>query len=273
MRYNDHERCDDLKNVIFFDIDGTLVTEDGRSFIPESAREAIKETRRRGNLTFINTGRTAFNVNRRVRELGFDGLLCGCGTYIEYGGEVIFHNKLERDFCRRTAALMRELNVTPVYEHTDGYFFDGLSPKTADFEDFMRTFVEEGIDITGRVEDEDFIFDKFVIWVNENSDFERFMREVGRDFSIIDRGNGFYENVPKGFTKATAMDMILKRLGIAIENAYAIGDSMNDLQMLKAVPNSIAMGGAEKLYPYVSYVTTPILEDGIANALEHFGLI
>jgi hypothetical protein len=43
--------------------------------------------------------------------------------------------------------------------------------------------------------------------------------------------------------------------------------------MLQAVPNSIAMGGAELLYPYVSYVTTPIEEDGILNALKHFDLV
>ena len=48
---------------------------------------------------------------------------------------------------------------------------------------------------------------------------------------------------------------------------------MNDLPMLQAVPNSIAMGGSEKLYPYVSYITSPIEEDGIYNALEHFKLI
>ena len=58
-----------------------------------------------------------------------------------------------------------------------------------------------------------------------------------------------------------------------MSNAYAIGDSMNDLPMLEAVPNSIAMGGAEKIYPYVSYITSPIEEDGIKNALLHFNLI
>ena len=82
-----------------------------------------------------------------------------------------------------------------------------------------------------------------------------------------------YKNVIKTRDRATAIDLILKKLGIPYENAYAIGDSMNDLPMLQAVPNSIAMGGAEKIYPYVSYITTPIEEDGIANALRHFGLI
>ncbi len=66
---------------------------------------------------------------------------------------------------------------------------------------------------------------------------------------------------------------ILNYLNIPIENAYAIGDSPNDLPMLRAVPNSIAMGGAEVIYPYVSYITTSLVDNGIYNSLKYFGLI
>lgn len=260
-------------SVIFFDIDGTLVTEDERSIIPDSARAAIAETRRRGNLTFINTGRTAFNISSRVKELGFDGYICGCGTYIEYGGQVISDNRLEQGFCRKIAEIMRECRVTPVYEDRNGYFFDGKLPMNEVLRNFLEVFVDPDIDVTGRVEDDEFIFDKFVAWLDDGSDEEKFRSETGKYFDIIDRGGRFFENVPLGFSKATGIGLILDRLGISLENAYAIGDSMNDLPMLRAVPNSIAMGGAEQLYPYVSYITTPIEKDGIANALEHFGLI
>lgn len=262
-----------MKSVIFFDIDGTLVSEDGLFTIPESTRQAISLTRRKGNITFINTGRTEFNVNKKVRELGFDGYICGCGTYIEYMGEVLLCNSLKQDFCRMTAELLRKCGVTPVYEHKDGYFFDDKIVKTPALDNFLESFVDDGIDVSRRVDDDDFIFDKFVIWENESSDMELFRNEISRNFDIIDRGNGFYENVPLGFSKATAISFILKYLNIPIENAYAIGDSMNDLPMLKAVPNSVAMGGAEVIYPYVSYITTPLADDGIYNALAHFNLI
>ncbi|MDE7098672.1 MAG: Cof-type HAD-IIB family hydrolase [Ruminococcus sp.] len=262
-----------MKSVIFFDIDGTIVSEDGLFTIPESTKQAISLTRKKGNITFINTGRTEFNVNRKVRELGFDGIICGCGTYIEYNGEILLYNKLKQDFCREIAGLLRKCRVTPVYEHKDGYFFDDKAPKTADLDDFLETFVDEGIDINGRVEDSNFCFDKFVIWENEYSDMELFRHEISRYFDIIDRGNGFFENVPIGFSKATAVQLILDKLNIPPERAYAIGDSRNDLPMLKAVPNSIAMGGAEVIYPYVSYITTSLADDGIYNALEHFNLI
>ncbi|WP_028515608.1 HAD-IIB family hydrolase [Ruminococcus flavefaciens] len=262
-----------MRSIIFFDIDGTLVTEDARAVIPQSTREAIKLTRWKGNLTFINSGRTAFNISPRVKELGFDGYICGCGTYIEYGGEVLFSRTIPQEECRSIAELMRKCRVTPVYEHSEGYFFDDKAPIADGLKEFMEVFVDSGIDISGRVEDDDFGFDKFVIWVNPESDMELFTREIGKSFSIIDRGGGFYENVPLGYSKATGIEMVLKKLGISMNNAYAIGDSMNDLPMLEAVPNSIAMGGAEKIYPYVSYITSPIEEDGIKNALLHFNLI
>ena len=59
-----------MKKVIFFDIDGTIVTEDERALIPESTVRAIKKARENGNYTFINTGRTIFNVQDRIKNLG-----------------------------------------------------------------------------------------------------------------------------------------------------------------------------------------------------------
>lgn len=262
-----------MKSVIFFDIDGTIISEDGLMTIPESTKYAIAETRKNGNFTFINTGRTRFNINNKVYSLGFDGIICGCGTYIEYANKVLLHNELSHEFCTETAEMLRKCGVTPVYESRYRYFFDDKLPKIKELNYFLESFVEEGISIDGRVEDDNFVFDKFVAWKNDNCDINKFYREISKNFEIIDRGNNFFENVPLGFSKATAIDIILEYLNIPIENSYAIGDSPNDLPMLRAVPNSIAMGGAEIIYPYVSYITTSLSDNGIYNALKHFDLI
>ena len=37
-----------MQSIIFFDIDGTIMTEDERMIIPESTVSAIAETRRKG---------------------------------------------------------------------------------------------------------------------------------------------------------------------------------------------------------------------------------
>ena len=169
-----------MKSAIFFDIDGTLITEDKRQAIPKSTAKAIELTRKKGNLTFINTGRTLFNIKPSVRSLGFDGLLCGCGTYIEYNSEILLKNTLTQDFCRKISVLMRECRVTPVYEDSDGYFFDDFAVKNPELDHFLNTFVSEGTDISCRVEDDNFHFDKFVVWESPESDMEKFRTQTGK---------------------------------------------------------------------------------------------
>lgn len=262
-----------MKKAIFFDIDGTIVTEDERSMIPESTKRAIKQARANGHLAFINTGRTVFNMNNELKNIGFDGYLCGCGTYIEFNGEVMLHNKLDKQLCRSLAEIIRKYNAYPVYERSDSVFFDKEAMNHLGVQYIKDIFLKDVENKERNTDDDDFSFDKFVIWTDEKTVTEPLFKEISKNFSIIDRGGGFYENVPLGFSKATAIEMILNKTGITPENAYAVGDSMNDLPMLKAVPNSIAMGGAEKIYPYVSFITKPIDEDGIEFALSYFGII
>ena len=85
--------------LLFFDIDGTLITEDGRRYFPESAKKALRQARENGHLVFINTGRVMCNITEEIKSAGFDGFVCGCGTYISYRDQVIFHNELNRKLC------------------------------------------------------------------------------------------------------------------------------------------------------------------------------
>ena len=68
--------------------------------------------------------------------------------------------------------------------------------------------------------------------------------------------------------------MIMKHFHIDPNDAYAIGDGYNDLQMLENVNHAIAMGNAPKEVKRVcSYVTDSIDEDGFYNAMKHYHLI
>ena len=54
----------------------------------------------------------------------------------------------------------------------------------------------------------------------------------------------------------------------------AFGDGGNDISMLKAAGVGVAMGNAsDDVKSHAAYVTTSASEDGIANALKHFGLV
>ena len=81
------------RKALFFDIDGTLFSEITRQ-VPQSAVLALKKTRQRGNLVFINTGRTYCQTEGIRSEVELDGLLCGCGTYITVGNEILYDRRV-----------------------------------------------------------------------------------------------------------------------------------------------------------------------------------
>ncbi len=259
------------KKIMFFDIDGTLMEDSASHYVPESTVTALRLAREAGNLLFVNTGRPVINVDADVRVLGFDGYICGCGTYIECDGQEFFYHPTERQICLDTAKLVRECDCAPLYERRDAFYFD---PQTRDLP-FIRTirdtFQMQEKNVWRSVEDADFSFDKFVIAYDEQSDLERFKRGIEQDFVFIDRGWGFAEMAPLGYSKQTGMEYVLARYGMTKADAYAIGDSLNDLPMFAGAGTSIAMGNGTMLIPYADYVTADLYHDGVYQAMEHFG--
>lgn len=260
--------------MLFFDIDGTLITEDARRFLPASAKEAITRARAKGHLTFINTGRSFINVSSKIRSIGFDGLICGCGTYIHYDNKPLFHNLLSKELCNRTALLARECHMYALYESAGKNGIDLKMPEHPKLLELQSRFEKAGRPINDFVGTPDFSFDKFTGWFQEDCLLQKFKEGIREDFDYIHRGEGFCEIIPKGFSKASGIDFLCRYFNIPLERCYAFGDSTNDLSMLMHVPNSIGMAnGMSEVLEVVSYVTDTVENDGLYKAMEHFGLI
>ena len=115
---------------------------------------------------------------------------------------------------------------------------------------------------------------KFCILTDSQSDRAGLFRDLDLDIAVIDRGEGFYECVPEGFTKATAIDVVLETYGLTLEDAYVFGDSTNDIAMFEHVPNAVLMGKhSPELEPYASFLTKNVEQDGIWYAMEKLGLL
>ena len=261
------------RKMIFFDIDGTILNEKTR-IIPQSTFSAIKKARENGHLTFINTGRTFFNLTENILSIGFDGYVCGCGTYIHYDNKPLLAKSIPHKTCVEIIQRLRQCKIEGIFESINTVFFDHAMPITGDIAELKIQLAAEGFDVSKSWDEPGIVFDKFVVWVNKDSDFETFHSYITKEFDYIDRGNNFGEVVPKGYSKATGIQFLQKHFNIPLEDCYAIGDSSNDLPMLKYVPNSIAMGNSTPfLFDLVSFVTKDIEEDGIEHALSHYGII
>ena len=83
---------------------------------------------------------------------------------------------------------------------------------------------------------------------------------------------GFFEVTAAGVDKGHGLRALLARLGLAAEQAAAVGDGLNDLGMFAAVGSPIAMGQAsEEVRKAAIWVTGSNTEDGVARALAHIG--
>lgn len=167
------------RKILFFDIDGTLITEDGRRYFPDSARRALAQARANGHLVFINTGRVYCNVTDEIKDAGFDGFVCGCGTSIYYDGKELFHNDVSRDVCRDIAYACRRYDMFGMYEHRDKVYVDGQNMGNELLAEMVRYFRANGIFVGEDVDSDDFEFDKFCCWfADDNKNVPEFRESV-----------------------------------------------------------------------------------------------
>ncbi|WP_349945820.1 HAD family hydrolase [Lacrimispora sp. BS-2] len=263
----------DGRKALFFDIDGTLLSEVNRN-VPESAKEALDQARKNGHLVFINSGRTYCLIGSIKELVQVDGYCCGCGTRIVAGDQVLFSAAIPHERGLEIKDIIQEYGLDGVLEGTEGcYFKKGIS-RLPQVERMKETIEREG-NLSPYSWDEDcYDFDKFCVFADETSDLKGFSRALGLDFEIIDRGDGFYECIPSQYSKATAIELVLKHYGIALEDAYVFGDSTNDLSMFEYAKNCILMGHhSVELEPYATFYTKNVEDDGVAYAMKKLGLV
>lgn len=261
------------KAAMFFDIDGTLVSDITES-IPESAIRALQMAKENGHEIFINTGRTLCSVSSGLIEIGFDGLLCGCGTYIIYHDEEILDLEIPEKRGYELVDEMFDCGMTGIAEGNTDIYLPREITKYKDIEDIRRRRAPWGLGLKKHLEDKDYRYDKLYVGSDENSDTKRFFDFVKEDMDIVDRRNGMYEIIQKGYSKATAIEVVREHLGLSMDQIYVFGDSSNDMEMIQYADHAIVMGCHDKvLDPYAEYVTDTVENDGIYKAMKHYGLI
>lgn len=263
--------------LIFFDIDGTIVTENGgKRIIPKSTKEAIKNLQEHGHLCFINTGRSLSEIDKTIHELNMDGLVCGCGTYIIYHDNVIFEKTIPFPLGNRILKELKSCKLEWLLEgsHTLYYSTHPYHTHIGDFQEEHRTVFSVAYDLIAPENAYNLVFDKFCICTDETSNLLRFQNAFENDLTFIDRGSGFYEVVPIGCSKASGIRYLMDYFHIPLEDTIAIGDSTNDLPMLEFAGTSIAMGGSSpQVCQSADIVTDDILQDGLHHAFHNLGLI
>lgn len=211
------------RKALFFDVDGTLLSEITHQ-VPESAKRALSEARKRGNLVFINSGR-GYGFLRDIEQMiEHDGCLCGCGTCVaDAEGHILLQYRIPHERGIEIKKAVLRYGFDGILEATEGnYFREELSwiPKV---NEFRKAQVATGSWWTRAGMITVMIMTSCASWQMNTATRDGLFHFLESDMVVIDRGDDFYECVPKGHSKATAIEWTLRHYGIDFEDAYVFG--------------------------------------------------
>lgn len=258
------------KQAVFFDIDGTLWNFDNE--IPPSAVEAIRALRSRGHLAFLCSGRThGYIRDPALLGIGFDGIISGCGTVLEYKGETLFRFNFDRDAAVKIVTTVRRHGFKPILEGQKHLYLD-----PEDFEGDMY-----GAKLTRELGD--------ALWTIRDHWGEWEFSKISCDTRGCDQAAAFaelpeldpishnpyvVEMIPRGYGKGVGIEKLCAMIGHDMADTVAFGDGRNDLGMFAVCGESVCMGnGTPDAKAAAGYVTTELENDGVWNACKHLGLI
>ena len=276
-----------MGSIVFIDVDGTLVTYE--NVLPESAVIAIRQARKNGHRVYITTGRSRAEVYQNIWDIGLDGMIGGNGSYVEDHGQVILHQLITRDQCRRIVDWLHERGLEFYLESNNGLF------ASENFETAGLTAIREYSKRKGRASSTltireafpDMIFggelyrddlNKVSYLLNTYQDFldtrDHFPDLENNTWGGAGETALFGDLGVKNITKAHALQVLLDHLGASVQDTIALGDAKIDIPMLKLCRWGVAMGNAgEETKAAADYITDDVENDGLWKVFKHFGLI
>ncbi|MFV0637179.1 Cof-type HAD-IIB family hydrolase [Mitsuokella sp.] len=257
------------------DLDGTLLP--SGADVPSENIKAAQRAVRAGVTVTIATGRMYRAALPVAKALGVDvPIITYNGAMIKSTkGRVYYTNFLKPeiicqviDFCREQGWYLQSYSKdelwVPVHdEHARHYEQEQQIKANVVGWDALKEHTEEVCKLLTISEDSEET-DRRIAVLNEH---------FGRDIVAMRSNARYCEIVNPGVSKAEGLKRLAEKLGISIQETMAIGDSYNDLPMLKAAGHSVAMGNAvPEVKAVCDYETASCEEFGFAKAIDTFVL-
>jgi len=271
--------------ALFIDLDGTLLT--SKKEVTDVSFATLEKCKAKGIKLFMATGRSPRSLERsifgrKILNLFDGGVLCN-GGYILLNGEATF-SYVSDDVGRKVVELVNQyedVNIAlhleshgekwalrfPLTEH--GLKLWGLLPTeycqldAAKDLETVKILVFSGQQMDWRVPLDEGLIKKLQMLCHDKA--QLYPSDKGTVVTIT----------AKGATKVTGIEEVRNKLRLGKHELAVFGDDFNDLEMMAAFPNSIAMGNAEDAVKSAAkFVTLDNDSDGIHHAITNIlGLV
>lgn len=262
--------------VLATDLDGTLVGPDLR-IVPDSGA-AVSRYLAAGGRVVVATGRTERSIERYRDELGLDGLA------IVYQGarvahlttrEVLLDRRLPADTIAVARLALRDVGEDDVVVlGFTGAEVIGLEPRTSVAREALRAYqARDRVPI--RLARDAVAFDRLdllkallVVPVARAEPVEDALRAALPGCHVVRSEPMYVEVLDRQVDKGSALGWLLATWGSAPGEVVAVGNGLNDRELLAAAGIGVAVGDAHPgLKAAADIVVRSCLEGGVADAV------
>lgn len=283
MMVTENKVAGDLKmpnfDILFLDMDGTVLTSDKR--VTRRTKAALKAAQDAGVKLVVATGRTMKIAPPIIYELNFDYAIIsnGASIYDLKTGERVYHNRFDPAAARVLYDLIKDdcdfieffaggeiLLSKAAYErkeHRDipswhrKYFNENKTPVCESEEAYIAAGAP-GLEKVGLVRYKEEVLARIRPKLEATGLFN-ITGSIARSMEINDNT----------CSKGVAITELCRRLGIDMKRSAAIGDSGNDLAMIRAAGCGVAMGNGKNMVKEAAdWITADNDSDGVALFIE-----
>lgn len=261
--------------MIATDMDGTLLSSANRISIKN--REALQEATRRGIHVTLATGRMYASALPYAKELGIDApLVTYNGALVKtVTGKELFSSCLESTTVQDVARFCLAQGFYVQIYANDVLYFAEHNEKAHAYEK-MSGVLGKAVGKEGMLAPHKNIYKVLVITDNAEETALRVAQlseRFGDRVDVTRSSATFVEIIAKGTSKAAALTRLASHWGLSMQDALCLGDSYNDVPMLKAAGLGIAMGNAlPEIQQAAKHVTGTADADGVAEAIWRWAL-
>ncbi len=266
--------------LVALDLDGTLIGDDLR--LPPRTAATIRAVVGRGVHVALVTGRMTSSALPYARELGLRAPLVGLqGALVREMpppgsprlGRLLLHRPLAPEAARDAMAWCRAEGLRPHVNHLELMVIPKGDENPEDYSrwNFGRVLVVADIGAWLRKPVTKVIAvapppRADTVLARARADF------AGRADPTVSHPL-FLEFLAPGVNKGHAVRFLARRLGVDLRDALAIGDQLNDIEMIAEVGMGVAMAGAPApVRAAARMVAPPLAEEGAAQVLEELVL-
>lgn len=266
--------------LIVSDFDGTLI--DSSHTVPDEVKSAISEYVSAGGIFAVCTGRMLSSILPRVRELGLKGLV------IAYQGTVIAEIESGKLIRCGGLTVAQSVEIIKKIEQTGNYvnaYADEILytdiPKDNKYLKLYESIVGvEAVGVVGErlseyIQRNNLPCQKIASLVHKRSRnklYRELANAFGDRYDVTYSADVLVEVSPLGDDKGAALEFLCNHYNIPAKEAVAIGDSLNDLSMLKAAGTGVAVANAdEALKEQADVITSSNDEAAVAKVIKKYG--